>query len=196
MGLRIRRWLYTDPSYYHGLHIWALFGAITVDRNAVLLPSRPVIGSGQHIATWATERTIQLGRRLRQGRAGVWLLLGCRHQSVCASLGVSLRCAVHMHAIDWHSPLVRVKTLTAKTRADSSRFSLLLSNTLYLLALNYYFIITFLGYKELPFLHHTELLLVPVAVMAILWFASLFGFNMSTHFAPVLWTGAKLRKHV
>jgi len=76
------------------------------------------------------------------------------------------------------------------------RFSLFLSNTLYLLGLNYYFIITFLGYKELPFLHHTELLLVPVAILAILWFASLFGFNASQHLAPVLWTGAKLRKHV
>ncbi|KAL6707420.1 hypothetical protein ACN47E_004199 [Coniothyrium glycines] len=74
--------------------------------------------------------------------------------------------------------------------------SLLLSNTLYLVALNYYFIITFLGYNALPFLHHTELLLVPIAVTTILWFASLFGFNMSKHFAPVLWAGARLRKQV
>lgn len=74
--------------------------------------------------------------------------------------------------------------------------SLLLSNTVYLFALNYYFIITFLGYNALPFLHHTELLLVPIAVFTILWFASLFGFNMSKHFAPVLWAGARLRKSV
>jgi hypothetical protein len=81
--------------------------------------------------------------------------------------------------------------------ADSdNRVSLLLSNTLYLFALNYYFIITFLGYNALPFLHHTELLLVPIAVTTILWFASLFGFNMSRHFAPVLWAGARLRKQV
>ncbi|KAF2629958.1 UNC-50 [Macroventuria anomochaeta] len=74
--------------------------------------------------------------------------------------------------------------------------SLLLGNTLYVIALTYYFIITFLGYNALPFLHHTELLLVPVAVATILWFVSLFGFNMAKHFAPVLWTGARLRKHV
>ncbi|KAF3053411.1 hypothetical protein E8E11_003460 [Didymella keratinophila] len=74
--------------------------------------------------------------------------------------------------------------------------SLLLGNTLYVFALTYYFIITFLGYNALPFLHHTELLLVPVAVATILWFASLFGFNMAKHFAPVLWAGARLRKTV
>lgn len=65
------------------------------------------------------------------------------------------------------------------------RISLALANTLYLVAFNYYFIITFLGYNALPFLHHTELLLAPIAVTTILWFASLFGFNMSKHFAPV-----------
>jgi hypothetical protein len=78
----------------------------------------------------------------------------------------------------------------------ASRVSEVLSNTLYLIALNYYFIITFLGYNALPFLHHTELLLAPIAVTTILWFASLFGFNMSRHFAPVLWAGARLRKSV
>lgn len=48
----------------------------------------------------------------------------------------------------------------------------------------------------LPFLHHTELLLTPVAVFTILWFISLFGANLPKHLAPVLWAGAKLRKSV
>jgi hypothetical protein len=74
------------------------------------------------------------------------------------------------------------------------RLSTLLSNTLYLFAFNYYFIITFLGYNALPFLHHTELLLAPIAPMTILWFASLFGLNLSMHIAPVFLAGAKLRK--
>jgi hypothetical protein len=91
---------------------------------------------------------------------------------------------------------VRLQTFIGECALTHRRVSLLLSNSLYLLGLNYYFIITFLGYNALPFLHHTELLLVPVAVTAILWFASLFGFNMSTHFAPVLWAGARLRKSV
>ncbi|KAK8175073.1 UNC-50 family protein [Phyllosticta citrichinensis] len=74
--------------------------------------------------------------------------------------------------------------------------SSLIGNSLYLLAFGYYAIITFLGYNALPFLHHTELLLAPVVVFAILWFVSLFGFNLPKHLAPVLWAGAKLRKAV
>lgn len=86
-------------------------------------------------------------------------------------------------------------------------------NSLYLLAFGYYAVITFLGYNgksqtcpiksrgadqypALPFLHHTELLLTPVAVFTILWFISLFGANLPKHLAPVLWAGAKLRKSV
>ncbi|KAI9851955.1 MAG: hypothetical protein M1838_002244 [Thelocarpon superellum] len=47
--------------------------------------------------------------------------------------------------------------------------------------------------EPLPFLHHTELLLSPVFVLAVLYIASLFGFNLPKHVAPVLWTGAPLR---
>ncbi|KAK7193055.1 hypothetical protein DPSP01_007601 [Paraphaeosphaeria sporulosa] len=72
--------------------------------------------------------------------------------------------------------------------------SLALSNTLYLAALIYYFIITFLGYNALPFLHHTELLLAPIAITIILWFVSLFGLNLSKHLAPIFLSGVALRK--
>lgn len=91
--------------------------------------------------------------------------------------------------------------------------SSLVGNSLYLLAFGYYTVITFLGYNgnssnlssiissanpgaALPFLHHTHLLLAPVAVFTILWFISLFGANLPKHLAPVLWAGAKLRKSV
>lgn len=47
--------------------------------------------------------------------------------------------------------------------------STLLGNTLYLLALGYWTIITFLGYNALHFLHHTEFLLSPMVVWALLW---------------------------
>lgn len=74
--------------------------------------------------------------------------------------------------------------------AQSNLVSTFFGNSLYLCALSYYGIITFLGYNALPFLHHTELLLSPVVVMGILWVISLFGFNMPKHFAPVLWAGS------
>ena len=99
------------------------------------------------------------------------------------------------------------------------RISLFLGNTLYAVALGYYTIICFLGYNgmsclplqiynssvyrhgfqepwligriALPFLHHTELLLSPTFVYAILWFASLFGFNIPKHIGPLLVIGAR-----
>lgn len=74
------------------------------------------------------------------------------------------------------------------------RISTLLGNTLYLVALNYYFIITFMGYNALPFLNHTHLLLAPIAVCTILWFASLFGVQLFRHLAPIALSGAKLRR--
>ncbi|KAF2648093.1 UNC-50 family protein [Lophiostoma macrostomum CBS 122681] len=89
-----------------------------------------------------------------------------------------------------------VQFLLMPVIASKHWVSLALGNTLYLIALNYYFIITFLGYNALPFLHHTELLLAPIAVCTILWFASLFGLNLPKHLAPILWAGAKLRKDV
>lgn len=45
--------------------------------------------------------------------------------------------------------------------------------------------------SALPFLHHTELLLSPTFVYAILWFTSLFGFNIPKHIAPLLVLGAR-----
>jgi hypothetical protein len=106
---------------------------------------------------------------------------------------VQFLCMPFISTDHWYADSTLLHNIIYLTR---SRPSELLSNTIFLFALNYYFIITFLGYNALPFLHHTELLLAPIAVTTILWFVSLFGFNMSRHLAPVLWAGARLRKHV
>nr|OQN99881.1 hypothetical protein B0A51_17573 [Rachicladosporium sp. CCFEE 5018] len=72
----------------------------------------------------------------------------------------------------------------------------LCGNTMYLLALSYYFVITFLGYNALPTLSKTEVLLAPIPVLAIIWLISLFTFDCATNLAPVLWCGVGLRKAV
>ncbi|KAI7214129.1 UNC-50 family protein [Hortaea werneckii] len=69
-------------------------------------------------------------------------------------------------------------------------------NTMFLLALSYYFIIIFLGFNALPFLSRTEVLLVPIPILVILWVISLFTFDCATNLAPVLWCGVNLRKPV
>ncbi|KAF2482108.1 UNC-50 [Neohortaea acidophila] len=66
-------------------------------------------------------------------------------------------------------------------------------NTMYLLALCYYLVITFLGYNALPFLSRTEILLAPIPMLLILWILSLYAFDCATHLAPVLWCGVDLR---
>ncbi|KAL1925727.1 uncharacterized protein VTP21DRAFT_610 [Calcarisporiella thermophila] len=59
--------------------------------------------------------------------------------------------------------------------------SLFVGNTMYLVAVIYYFYVTFLGYNALPFLVHTEMFLYPVIIFGILYLISLFGFNISAN---------------
>ncbi|KAF0411887.1 UNC-50-like protein [Gigaspora margarita] len=56
---------------------------------------------------------------------------------------------------------------------------LFLGNSMYLIAVCYYCYITFLGYNALPFLLHAEMFLYPIILFLIIYFVSLFGFNIS-----------------
>ena len=72
-----------------------------------------------------------------------------------------------------HLYVVQFLLLPILTRSPSNFLATFLGNTLYLSALIYYSYITFLGYNALPFLHNTELLLVPIPIFAVLWLISL-----------------------
>ncbi|KNG88016.1 integral membrane protein [Aspergillus nomiae NRRL 13137] len=72
-----------------------------------------------------------------------------------------------------HLYVVQFLLLPLLTRSPSNFLATFLGNTLYLSALAYYTYITFLGYNALPFLHNTELLLLPILAFAILWLVSL-----------------------
>ncbi|EAS36701.2 uncharacterized protein CIMG_02055 [Coccidioides immitis RS] len=76
---------------------------------------------------------------------------------------------LHLYVIQF----LLLPLLTRKSDSSPSFLATLLGNTLYLSAFTYYIYITFLGYNALPFLHHTELLLLPILILAILWFVSL-----------------------
>ena len=69
--------------------------------------------------------------------------------------------------------------------------SLFVGNTLYLAAAGYYFVITFLGYNNLPFLHHTQFILLPLVGLGVVYVVSLFGFNVPKHVAPLLVLGGR-----
>ncbi|KAH8428929.1 unc-50 family protein [Aspergillus melleus] len=72
-----------------------------------------------------------------------------------------------------HLYVVQFLLLPLLTRTPSNYLATFLGNTLYLSALTYYTYITFLGYNALPFLHNTELLLLPILAFAIMWLVSL-----------------------
>ncbi|KAJ5573045.1 hypothetical protein N7450_010029 [Penicillium hetheringtonii] len=72
-----------------------------------------------------------------------------------------------------HLYVIQFLLLPLLTHTPTNFLATFLGNTLYLSALIYYTYITFLGYNALPFLHNTELLLIPILIFAILWFISL-----------------------
>lgn len=81
-----------------------------------------------------------------------------------------------------HLYVVQFLLLPLLTRSPSNFLATFLGNTLYLSALIYYTYITFLGYNALPFLHNTELLLLPILVLSILWLVSLIaGWGIVMH---------------
>ena len=70
-------------------------------------------------------------------------------------------------------------------------FSLFVGNSLYLAAAGYYFVISFLGYNNLSFLHHTQFILLPLVGLGVCYIVSLFGFNVPRHVAPLLVLGGR-----
>ncbi|KAL4815998.1 UNC-50 [Aspergillus spinulosporus] len=91
-----------------------------------------------------------------------------------------------------HLYVVQFLLLPLLTRSPSDFLTTFLGNTLYLSAFTYYTYITFLGYNALPFLHNTELLLLPILLFVILWLVSLiagWGVVMQGHSVKGLFWG-------
>lgn len=66
----------------------------------------------------------------------------------------------------------------------SSFFALVVGNTLYAAALSWYWYVTHLGYRTLPFLSNTEVFLFPIAAIAVVYVLNLvlhpFGYSWNT----------------
>jgi hypothetical protein len=60
-----------------------------------------------------------------------------------------------------------------------SFLALMVSNTLYAAALSYYWYITHLGYRALPFLSNTEVYLFPIAAILLVYALNLIGYPFS-----------------
>lgn len=58
-----------------------------------------------------------------------------------------------------------------------------IGNTLYCTAFAHYFVLTFYGYSQLPFLKNINFILFPSLVFIVLYFISLFGINLAQTFS-------------
>lgn len=71
--------------------------------------------------------------------------------------------------------------------ARTNLLSTFVADALYLAAFTYYTLITFLGYNALPFLQHTEMLLLPMGAWALWCLGSVLGgWNMTVKMTPGL----------
>jgi len=72
----------------------------------------------------------------------------------------------------------------------NSLLSLILSNTLYALAFSWYFYITHLGYRALPFLSNTEVFLFPIVAVLVIYVLNFVGYPMGLG-----WNASRLVAH-
>lgn len=73
----------------------------------------------------------------------------------------------------------------------TSLFALIISNTLYAAAFSWYWYITHLGYRALPFLSQTEVFLFPVAAIVIVYALNLIGFMFGLG-----WNASRVMAHI
>mmetsp|Transcript_21442 Transcript_21442/g.43560 ORF Transcript_21442/g.43560 Transcript_21442/m.43560 type:complete len:116 (+) Transcript_21442:2-349(+) len=72
-----------------------------------------------------------------------------------------------------------------------SLVSLIVSNTLYAGAFSWYWYITHLGYRALPFLSQTEVFLFPIAAIALVYVLNLVGY-----FFGMGWNASRIMAHI
>jgi len=72
-----------------------------------------------------------------------------------------------------------------------SLFALIISNTLYAASLAWYWYVTHLGYRALPFLSQTEVFLFPIAAIALVYVLNLIGYPFGLG-----WNASRLMAHL
>ena len=73
----------------------------------------------------------------------------------------------------------------------NSLMALILANTLYAAALSWYWYITHLGYRSLPFLSNTEVFLFPIAGIVLIYILNLVGYPFGMG-----WNAARIMAHI
>lgn len=93
--------------------------------------------------------------------------------SSTASLSYSLTMSSHPHLSCTIITTDGLQFFTMPVVLGNGWFPLLLANTLYCAAGLWYWYVTHLGYRALPFVQHTEVFLAPCVVLAVVYAGSL-----------------------
>jgi hypothetical protein len=72
-----------------------------------------------------------------------------------------------------------------------SLFAMVVSNTLYAAAFSWYWYITHLGYRALPFLSQTEVFLFPIAAIGLVYVLNLIGYPFGLG-----WNASRIMTHL
>jgi hypothetical protein len=107
----------------------------------------------------------------------LWLCLVVSHILLVVSLSLAMVDGVQFFLL----PLV----------LGSSLFALLVSNTLYAAGFAWYWYITHLGYRALPFLSQTEVFLFPIAAIALVYVLNLIGYPFGLG-----WNASRIMAHI
>ncbi|EWC45559.1 hypothetical protein DRE_05417 [Drechslerella stenobrocha 248] len=192
------RWGRDDPSFAALLSLFLVLTSIAWDLASVYSPSVLSVLRLALVLTFvhfisgalfaATVGWYLAGRFLRKGRAGRF---GATPASGDGELewAYCFDVAVRAFFVAFFF-LYIVQFFLMPLLLKDWWISLFVGNTLYLVAFSFYFVVTFLGYNALPFLAHTEVILLPVVGFAIVWLISLFGIDIAKHMGPLLIKGA------
>lgn len=101
----------------------------------------------------------------------------------CVPHQVAIHVAVH--------PIDGVQFFLLPLVLGQSLISMLVANTLYAAGFAWYWYITHLGYRALPFLSQTEVFLFPVAAIALLYVLNILGYPMGFG-----WNASRLMAHL
>lgn len=107
------------------------------------------------------------------------VVLSCKQWRYCLSRLTSRPCKTHKILLAPKNITDVAQFFLLPLVLGQTLFALLLSNTLYAVAFSWYWYITHLGYRSLPFLSNTEIFLFPIAAIAMVFILNIIGYPFS-----------------
>jgi hypothetical protein len=118
----------------------------------------------------------------------VWIFVVVVVVGIIPPVGLFFLTMTHL---DTHTNVDGVQFFLLPLVLGKSLLALLVSNTLYGISLAWYWYITHLGYRALPFLSQTEVFLFPIAAVALVYVLNLIGYPFGLG-----WNASRVMAHL